>query len=53
MKDQTTISIEMEERNTIGISLWNQNGQLLQTTILRNVQGSATEQMDLSGFAAG
>ena len=53
VKDQTTISIEMEERNTIGISLWSQNGQLLQTTILRNVQGSATEQMDLSGFAAG
>ncbi len=51
--DRTTISIEMEERNTVGISLWNQNGQLLQTSILRNVQGNLTEPLNLSTLSAG
>ena len=51
--DQTNISMSLEQRNDITINLWDFNGRLLQSSILKDVQGEQNERLFLNGFAPG
>ena len=51
--DQTTIQMNLEKRNDMIIGLRDFNGRLLQSSILRNIQGEQNEILLLNGFASG
>ncbi len=51
--DHTNIEMNTESNKDVQIILWNANGQLLQSTILRNVQGVQTKNLSVAGLPAG
>jgi phosphatidylserine/phosphatidylglycerophosphate/cardiolipin synthase-like enzyme len=51
--DQSTIKMEVETQNDVIINVWDFNGRMLQSTILRDVQGEVTEQLFLNGMPSG
>lgn len=51
--DRSTIQMELENKADLTIGLWDFNGRMLQSTILRKVQGEITETLYLDGFPAG
>lgn len=51
--DHTTIQMEIEKQSDVTISLWDFNGRLLQSSILRKVQGEVNESLFLNGLSAG
>ncbi len=49
----STIKMDLEERNDVIIQLWDFKGRLLQSTILRDVQGEVSEPLHLDGMSSG
>lgn len=53
VKDIANIEMEMDDTSDITISLWNLNGNLLQSQILRKVTGTVQTTLVVSGLPAG
>lgn len=51
--DQTTIKMDIETQDDLTINVWDFSGRLLQSTILRDVQGEVTEPLFLNGMPSG
>ncbi len=51
--DISNIHMTLDDRKDLTISLWSFTGQLLQSNILRDVQGQRTETLYLNGLPAG
>lgn len=51
--DKAQIKMNLAQQNDITISLWNTSGQLLQSTILRKVQGEFLENILVNPLSAG
>ena len=49
----TNIKINLEKQNDVTISLWDVNGRLIHSRVLRNVKGTQVEQLQLNGLANG
>lgn len=52
-KERSTIRMEVAEPSDLTISVWDFNGKMLQSTILRRVQGEVTEDLLLQGLPNG
>lgn len=51
--DQTMIKMNLEEQNDMIINVWDFNGRMLQSSILRDVKGEITEPLFLTGLPSG
>lgn len=51
--DHSTIQMNIEKQRDVTISLWDFNGRMIQSTILRKVQGEISESLLLNGLSAG
>lgn len=51
--EQSNIKMEIEAQNDVIINVWDFNGRMLQSTILRDVQGEITEPLFLNGMPSG
>jgi phosphatidylserine/phosphatidylglycerophosphate/cardiolipin synthase-like enzyme len=51
--DQSNIKMELEEQNDVIINVWDFNGRMLQSSILRDVQGEVMEPLYLNGMPSG
>ncbi len=51
--DHSFIKMELESQNDVVINVWDFNGRMLQSSILREVQGEVTEQLFLNNLPSG
>ena len=51
--DLSTVEMDLEEEHDVIISLWDMNGRMVHSRILRNIVGNTTEPLQLSGMPAG
>jgi len=51
--DQAIIKMDLADQNDLIINVWDFNGRMLQSSILRDVQGEITEPLFLNGMPSG
>jgi len=53
VQDFATIKMEFENTQDVGVTLWSNDGKLLESKILRNIQGTEIMNLDVNTYPAG
>jgi len=53
VQDFATIKMDFENTEDVGVTLWSNDGKLLQSKILRNIQGTEIMTLDVNSYPAG
>ncbi len=51
--DYTNLNMKLDRKQDVTVSVWDTNGKMIMSRILRNVVGESNETLELHGFAAG